>query len=85
MSEPKSYSIIFRLRRITIEEAFVSVPVTEEVMQPELDERGYSHLDVDKLTKMAVSLGHQPETQWTLESKPTVEPHPIQTPPPRLH
>lgn len=84
MSEPKSYSIILRLRRITIEEAFVSVPVTEELLRQELDERGYRHLDVDKMTKMALSLGRQPETRSMLESEPIVEPHPIQTAPPTM-
>ena len=48
MSEPKTYSISYRLRRTTIEEAFVSVPVNEDIFEAAPDEAGYRHIDREK-------------------------------------
>jgi hypothetical protein len=50
-------------------------------MQETPDEQGYRRLDVDKLMAAAVRLGSDSNTRWRLESKPILEPHPIQVAP----
>jgi len=82
MDEPRTYSIGVRLRRTVLESAFVSVPITEEVMQPEADAQGRRRLDAEKVMAAAVRLGLEPSTRWEPESAPLVEFHPVQTPPP---
>lgn len=74
----RTYSIAVRLRRTVTEEAYVSVPVSDEVMSPEPDENGNYHLDGDKVMEAAVNLGSDPKTHWKIEGKPVIEPHPIQ-------
>ena len=81
MAGNKTYSISFRLRRTTHEDAFVSVPVTDEVMQNAPDQQGHRRLDVDKLIREAISLGHDAKIRWRLEGEPVLEPHPIQVAP----
>lgn len=84
MSEPTTHSISFRLRRTTIEEAFVSVPVTEEILQTTPDEDGYRHIDPEKAVKVALDLGRNAETHWITEAEPEITLHPLQTEPSRL-
>jgi hypothetical protein len=72
---PPSYSVSFRLQRVTTETAFVSVPITPAVIDGD-------KLDVEKLTRAAVELGKHPLTRWELEEDAVVTPHPIQMPPP---
>ena len=81
MTEAKTYSICIRLRRTTIEDAFVRVPVTGEVIRAP-DKEGKLQLDTDKIVKAALLLGNSSATQWTKEDQPLVEPHPVQLPPP---
>ena len=81
MTERKTYSISVRLRRTVTEEAFVSVPLDAEITDPTPDKGGQFHVDGNKLMKAAVRLGTDPDTQWSPEREPTVEPHPIQSPP----
>lgn len=81
MAEKQTYSISFRLRRTSQEEAFVSVPVTDEVLQEEADERGHRRLDVEKLTNAAIRLGSGADVRWRVEGKPIVELHPVQVAP----
>ncbi|MFC9817347.1 hypothetical protein ACFVJM_35445 [Streptomyces virginiae] len=77
-----SYSISVRLQRTTVEEAYVSVPVTDAVMQREpADDGSWSYrLDTDKLFAAAVELGN--EADWLSEGQQTVV-HPIQKAPDR--
>ena len=81
MAEKRTYSICFRLRRTNHEEAFVSVPVTEEILDEKRDEHGHRGLDAEKLMQMAVRLGSDPETRWRAEGTPVVEVHPVQIAP----
>ena len=74
----RTYSRAFRLRRTVTEEAYVSVLVSDELMNPEPDENGNYHLDADKVVQAAVNLGSDPKTHWTIEGKPVIAPHPIQ-------
>jgi len=80
---PKVSAIAVRLRRTTLEEAFVHVPVTDEVMETKPDGSGY-RLVPARVMQAAVRLGRQSGTSWRIESEPVVEPHPIQMPEPRL-
>lgn len=84
MDENRTYSISLRLRRTITEEAFVQVPVNEDIMQAGVDDQGYHHIDPQKLMQAAVRLGNDAATTWRVESPPVIEPHPIQAPPPGL-
>ncbi len=74
-----SYSVSFRLRRTVVEERYVSVPITDAVMQAEPDEDGAYHVDTGKLVAAAIQLG-QDDTDWLPEER-EVTLHPIQQAP----
>ena len=74
-----TYSISVRLQRTTVEERYVSVPVTEAMMQAEPDEDGARRLDPGKLVAAAIELG-QDDTDWLPEARSVVL-HPIQKAP----
>jgi hypothetical protein len=73
-----TYSVSFRLQRTTSEFAFVSVPVSEELIVRQPD--GSGRIDVQKMVQRAVELGQAPHVEWQLEGQ-EVRPHPIQMPP----
>ena len=75
----KTFSVSVRLKRVTIETAYVSVSLFPDLLEPNLDQSGT--VDAEKLMQAAVRLGHQPSTVWTPEGEPEITPHPIQTPP----
>jgi hypothetical protein len=81
MAETKPYSICFRLRRTTVEDAFVRVPINGAVMQPRLGEDGTLRLDTDRVIQLAVSLGNDASTKWIIDGQPVVEAHPLQMAP----
>ena len=68
MSDPKTISILLRLRRITIEDGYVAVPLT-------------SITDPDALTREGLRLASDPRIEWQVEER-NVECHPIQKPRP---
>ncbi len=74
-----TYSVSFRLQRTTTEVAFVSVPVTADLMIEQPD--GTARIDVARMVQRAIELGQAPGVAWQPESR-QVQPHPIQTPPP---
>jgi hypothetical protein len=76
-----SYSLSFRLQRTTTECAFVSVPVTADLIVEQAD--GTGRIDVTKMIQRAIELGQAPDVTWFPEQR-QVQPHPIQTPPPGL-
>jgi hypothetical protein len=80
-SQAYSYSVSFRLQREITEVAFVSVPITEDllIIQPD----GTRKIDVTKTTHRAVELGNAPTLTWMPEGQ-QIRPHPIQTPPPNI-
>jgi hypothetical protein len=82
MTELSSYSISVRLCRITTEEAYVSVPVTEALMQSEPDADGAFHLDDAKVVAEAVAMGSR-LSSWQVEEQ-DIQPHPIQKAPPHV-
>jgi len=73
------YSVSFRLQRTTTEVAFVSVPVTADLMVAQPD--GSGRIDVIRLVQRAVEMGRTPGVAWEPEGQ-RVEPHPVQVPPP---
>jgi len=75
---PKTFSVSVRLRRVTIETAFVSVPLIPDLLEPSFEQSGA--INAEKLMQAAADLGRQPFTAWTLEEA-TMTPHPIQAPP----
>ena len=81
MPENPSFSISIRLRRTMHEEAFVSVPVTDEIKQDTPDEQGRFSLDGKKVMDAAIRLGAAQGTRWIVDGEPVIELHPIQTAP----
>ena len=77
--EPQTYSVSVRLQRTTLESAFVSVPVSPDliVVQPD----GSGKLDAEKLFARAIEMGRNPGCVWEAESL-DVQLHSIQMPPP---
>ncbi|MEV6898505.1 hypothetical protein [Amycolatopsis sp. NPDC051372] len=74
-----TYSISVRLQRTTVEEAYVSVPVSEAVLRDGPEADGSMRLDPEKVMAAAVELGRAAE--WSAEDL-RVTPHPIQKPRP---
>lgn len=70
-----TYSISLRLRRTTIDYAYISVPVTGDVVKR--DAQGVGRLDVVELTRLALEMGKDPGVTWYQEEQ-TAEPHPVQ-------
>ena len=81
-----SYSVSLRLRRVTVEYAYVRVPVTGEIMQTDetgtvkADEQGHVHIDPGKMVQRGIDLARSGPTRWYPEEE-TIEPHPIQKAP----
>ncbi|MFD8480462.1 hypothetical protein [Kitasatospora sp. NPDC059673] len=73
-----SYSISVRLQRTTVEEAYVSVPVTDAMMRDEPNEDGSYGIDVTEFYAAALQLGAAAE--WLPEDRSVVV-HPIQKAP----
>jgi hypothetical protein len=73
-----TYSVSVRLQRITTEFAFVSVPVSDDLVIQQPD--GSGRLNAAKLMERALQLGQAPEVMWRLEDR-QVQLHPVQTPP----
>jgi hypothetical protein len=69
VTEPRSYSISVRLRRSTVEEGYVKVPVTGEVMSPPTP---VTHVGIDsggtRTTVRIAGDSHAPHTIHVAES-----------------
>ncbi|NEB79530.1 hypothetical protein G3I40_30570 [Streptomyces sp. SID14478] len=74
-----TYSISIRLQRTSVEERYVSVPVTDAVMRTEPNADGTYGLDTEKLLAAAIELG-QDDADWSSEAR-EVTIHPIQKAP----
>lgn len=75
MSE--TYSVLVHLQRTVVLDAYVSVPVTEELLREEAD--GTHRLNTDKLFAAARELGNDRRVDWQVESSDT-QVHGIQKP-----
>lgn len=62
------------------------VPVDSSIMRTDssgnvvLDEKGFAHIDPEKMAKRGVELSNAPNVKWFAESR-AIEPHPIQRAP----
>ncbi len=85
---PESFSIAIRVRRVTYEDAYVAVPVTDKLMQKKPDGTlqlapdGTAHIDPDVLVAEAIRISQDQRVEWKIESSKT-EPHPTQQPLPK--
>jgi hypothetical protein len=77
-SSENTYSVSFRLQRVTVEYAFVKVPVTSDLVVEHPD--GTGRIDVPKMMERAVELGQSPSLAWHAEET-QIQPHPIQKAP----
>ena len=73
-----TYSVSLRLRRVTVEYAYVNVPIVDEVVKP--DGEGVGRIDFAELTRRALEMGVEPEVVWYREDR-SIEPHPLQKSP----
>ena len=75
--ENKTFSIALRVRRVTYEDAYVAVPVTDKIMKKKED--GTHDIDFEAFVKEAVRISKDKRVEWKVESS-TTEAHPIQQP-----
>jgi len=80
-SDPKTYSIALRFRRVTYEDAYVAVPVTGAVMKTQPEPDGSFRIDWDALTAAGLSLCTNPQVEWVQEES-QIAIHPTQGPKP---
>jgi hypothetical protein len=72
------YSVSWRLRRVTIEYAYVSVPVVDDMVKP--DKEGVNRIDVEAMQRRAIATGRGPDVAWYPEEQ-GIEVHPLQKAP----
>ncbi len=73
-----TYSVSFRLQRVTVEYAYVSVPVTSDLIAKQED--GTGRIDVPRMVQRAVEMGQSPDVRWHPEDQ-QIQPHPLQKAP----
>ena len=81
MSKPEGeaiYSVSWRLRRTTVEYAYVTVPVAGNIVRP--DAQGVNRIDSEAMGRRAVDLGQSPEVVWYREAE-RIDLHPEQKAP----
>jgi len=78
--EKKTYSISMRLRRTTVEYAFVSVPLEGDVWEAHPDDPSKQRINGHKIAEIAKRMGADAEVVWARESEPLIEIHPWQVP-----
>jgi hypothetical protein len=71
-----TYSISVRLRRITTEEAYVSLPVTSELVHAEA--KPGEPVLMEKISAAAIEQATRDSTTWTQEGDVVIELHPIE-------
>jgi hypothetical protein len=76
-----SFSVSFRMHRVTTETAHVSVLLTPELMQPNANEPGTEKINVERLVQAALDQARLPSTVWKLDGETEIALHPVQTPP----
>lgn len=74
-----SYSVQLRVKRTTIEDAYISVPVTQDIMKPQPDDKGNYSIDFDAFVKKGVELAANSQVDWKVEQVSTVA-HDVQQP-----
>lgn len=69
-----SYSIRYRVQRVTNEVTSVSVPITPDLLTAD------NRIDTAKASQIAVQIAKDSSTEWKLDGDPVVSLHPIQGP-----
>jgi hypothetical protein len=72
--------ILLHVRRVTVEDAYVNVPVSGAIMKPEPEPDGTYRIDPDAFVREGIQLAANARVEWRHEGEPTVEPHPTQRP-----
>ncbi len=72
-------SIALRIRRVTYEDAYVAVPVTDAITKQ--NEDGSVGIDIEAFFAEAIRISKDPRVEWQIETCET-EPHPTQGPTP---
>ena len=80
----KSFSVSVRLRRVVTETAYVSVPLTADLLRADRSGSAENRIDVEKLVLAALELGRLRETEWEIEGESEMTMHPIQAAPEHL-
>lgn len=70
-----TFSIALRLRRVTYEDAYIAVPVTDAVVRPKPD--GSMGVDAEALFAEGIRIGQDSRVEWQVESS-QIEAHPVQ-------
>ena len=70
-------TIQVHVRRTLIEETSVSVPITDAVVRTAED--GSLRVDGAKIFAAAIELAQSPTQEWSPETAPEIEIHPVQT------
>ena len=70
-----TFSIALRLRRVTYEDAYIAVPVTDALVRPKSD--GSMDIDPAALLAEGIRIGQDSRVEWQIESTKT-EAHPVQ-------
>jgi len=73
--KPATYSVALRIRRVTYEDTYVSVPVVDAVTKQ--DQEGVWRIDPEALIAEAIRISADPRAEWKVESCESA-PHPIQ-------
>jgi hypothetical protein len=81
--DTKTYSVSVRLRRTKVEYAFVSVPVSGNIMEQDPASTTRLRMSGDKVFELAKRMASDPSVLWAEEEEPVIEIHPFQTVPPR--
>jgi hypothetical protein len=78
---PPSLSIVVRLQRVTTEYVYLSVPVTNAMMDKEPTADGSYRVGSEALFAEAQRRAREPDVAWQLDGEPRVGLHPEQTSP----
>ena len=76
MNQPNA-SILLHVQRTTVEDAFIAVPVSADLLNAQPD--GTGRIDGERLLQAAMALAQDPRVSWRTESSETA-PHPVQQP-----
>jgi hypothetical protein len=73
--EPKTYCISLRVRRVVVQDAYISVPLNAAITMKRED--GTGGIDTDAFMREGMRLAEDPGFEWQVESS-VIEPHPGQ-------
>lgn len=78
--EATTTCILLHIRRVTVEDAYVNVPVSEAIMNPKPEADGTYRIDPNAFMREGIRFAADARVEWRREGEPAVEPHPTQQP-----